>query len=52
MPPIEPFDLYMLYALGIGQIGLLVTALVQLAGIKARVDDHHRRLSQIEKEHK
>lgn len=43
------FDLTVLYALSVSQIGLLITALVQLAGVRARMEDHSRRLSHLER---
>ena len=52
MPPIDPLSLYLLYALGVGQLALLITNLVQQAGIRERVVDHHRRISDLERRSK
>lgn len=49
MTPI-PFDTQLLILLSVGQVGLLISALMGLAALKAQVKDLSRRISTIEEE--
>lgn len=49
MPHIDSFDLLILYALGFGEITLLISCLVQLAGIRQQLFDHARRINTLER---
>lgn len=47
---LTPFDVPLLIVLSFGQIGLLISCLVQLAGLRQRVNDIDRRVTNMEKE--
>jgi threonine dehydrogenase-like Zn-dependent dehydrogenase len=48
MDAINPIDYTVLLILGVGPIGLLIQALVQIARVEQSVRDHSRRITLLE----